>query len=112
MRLPRAVYAEPKSSLLDEDADCRRGTRSIFLLIRKECGSILSLMGSPVGAGGFALGEGKQMTKGNRCVRPAPLVSATRALMVAAIVGVLTAGPAASIAVADTPAQFIYRVSH
>jgi hypothetical protein len=52
------------------------------------------------------------MTKGNRCVRPAPLVSATRALMVAAIVGVLTAGPAASIAVAETPAQFIYRVSH
>jgi len=52
------------------------------------------------------------MTKGNRCVRPALLASATRALMVAAIVGVLTAGPAASIAVAETPAQFIYRVSH
>jgi Family of unknown function (DUF6134) len=61
---------------------------------------------------GLALGKGKDMTKGNRCVRPAPLASTTRVLMVAAIVGVLTAGQAASIAVAETPAQFIYRVSH
>ena len=52
------------------------------------------------------------MTKGNRCVRSVQLASATRALTLAAIVGVLGAGPATSIAVAETPAEFIYKVSH
>jgi hypothetical protein len=52
------------------------------------------------------------MTKGNRSAREAPLASLTRALTLVTIVGVLAAGPATSVAVAETPAQFIYRVSH
>jgi hypothetical protein len=52
------------------------------------------------------------MTKGDRSAREAPLASVTRALTLTAIVGVLAAGPVASIAVAETPAQFIYQVSH
>src|ERR1700739_3512797 len=52
------------------------------------------------------------MTKGNRCVRSVQLASATRALTLAVMVGVLVAGPATSIAVAETPAEFIYKVSH
>ena len=52
------------------------------------------------------------MTKGNRSAREVPLASLTRALTLTAIVGVLAAGPATRIAVAETPAQFIYRVSH
>ena len=52
------------------------------------------------------------MTKGNRSARSAPSASLKQALTLAAIVGVLAAGPVTSIAVAETPAQFIYRVSH
>jgi hypothetical protein len=52
------------------------------------------------------------MTKGNRSARGAPLASLTRALTLTAIIGVLAAGPATSVAVAEMPAQFIYRVSH
>jgi hypothetical protein len=52
------------------------------------------------------------MTKGNRSARSAPSASLKRPLTLVAIVGVLAAGPVTSIAVAETPAQFIYRVSH
>ena len=52
------------------------------------------------------------MTKGDRSARSAFLVSSKRAPMLVAIVGVLAAGPVTSIAVAETPAQFIYQVSH
>jgi hypothetical protein len=48
------------------------------------------------------------MTKGNRCGHSVPLASLT----LATIVGVLGAGPATSVAVAETPAEFIYKVSH
>jgi hypothetical protein len=52
------------------------------------------------------------MTKGNRSARSAPLALLIRALTLAAIAGVLAAGLAAGTAIAETPAQFIYRVSH
>jgi hypothetical protein len=52
------------------------------------------------------------MTKGNRSARAAPLLLLIRALTLAAGVSVLAAGLGAATAVAETPAQFIYRVSH
>jgi hypothetical protein len=52
------------------------------------------------------------MTKGNRSTHSALSASLKRALTLVAIVGVLAAGPVTSIAVAETPAQFIYQVSH
>ena len=52
------------------------------------------------------------MTKGNRSARSTMSASLKRALTLVAIVGALAAGPVTSIAVAETPAQFIYRVSH
>ena len=52
------------------------------------------------------------MTKGNRSARSALSASLKRALTLVAIVGALAAGPVTSIAVAETPAQFIYQVSH
>jgi hypothetical protein len=52
------------------------------------------------------------MTKGNRPAYSAPLVLLTRALTIVAGVSVLAAASGTSTAVAETPAQFIYRVSH
>ena len=52
------------------------------------------------------------MTKGNRSGRSALSASLERTLTLVAIAGVLAAGPVTSIAVAETPAQFIYQVSH
>jgi len=68
--------------------------------------------GLPRWGGGLALGEGKHMTKGNRSGRSALSASLERTLTLVAIAGVLAAGPVTSIAVAETPAQFIYQVSH
>ena len=51
------------------------------------------------------------MTKGNRSARSAPALLIC-ALAFAAVGGVLVAGPVTGTAVAETPAQFIYRVSH
>src|SRR5215469_1682125 len=48
------------------------------------------------------------MPKGNRSARATPLALSIRALALGAMIGGLTAG----LAVAETPAQFIYRVSH
>src|SRR5215471_11101545 len=52
------------------------------------------------------------MTKGNRSARVAPLSLLIRTLTLVAGVIVLAAGLGAATAVAETPAQFIYRVSH
>lgn len=52
------------------------------------------------------------MTKGNRSARSAPLALLIRTLTLASIVGVLAGALIASTASAETPAQFIYRVSH
>jgi hypothetical protein len=52
------------------------------------------------------------MTKGNRSARPAPLALLIRALTLVAGVSALAAGLGAGTAWAETPAQFIYRVSH
>ena len=52
------------------------------------------------------------MTKGNRGARAAPLVLFIHALTLVAGVSALAAGLRAGTAVAETPAQFIYRVSH
>jgi hypothetical protein len=52
------------------------------------------------------------MTKGNRSALSSPLALLIRALALTAIVGVLATGPVTSTATAETPAQFIYRVSH
>jgi len=51
------------------------------------------------------------MTKGNGHARTTPSASLVKALTLAAVVGVLAGAPAAT-AVAETPAEFIYRVSH
>ena len=52
------------------------------------------------------------MPKGNRSARATPVALRIRALALVAMVGGLTAGLTAGTAVAETPAQFIYRVSH
>jgi len=52
------------------------------------------------------------MTKGNRSARAAPLSLLIRTLTRVAGVSVLAAGLGATTVVAETPAQFIYRVSH
>jgi hypothetical protein len=52
------------------------------------------------------------MTKGNRSARAAPPLLLIRALTLVAGVSAFAAGLAAATAVAQTPAQFIYRVSH
>jgi len=51
------------------------------------------------------------MTKGDGHARTTPSASLVKALTLAAVVGVLAGAPAAT-AVAETPAEFIYRVSH
>ena len=65
-----------------------------------------------MGTESWALGEGEDMTKGNRSALSSPLALLIRALALTAIVGVLATGPVTSTATAETPAQFIYRVSH
>jgi hypothetical protein len=57
------------------------------------------------------LARGEDMTKGNRSARAASLVLLIRTLALVAGVGILAALDA-GFAVAETPAQFIYRVSH
>ena len=52
------------------------------------------------------------MTKGNRWGRAIPWARLSEALPLVAIVGVLAGAAVPGTAVADTPAQFIYRVSH
>jgi uncharacterized protein DUF6134 len=52
------------------------------------------------------------MTEGNRSARAVPLALLIRALTLVAGVGALVADLGAGTAVAETPAQFIYRVSH
>jgi hypothetical protein len=52
------------------------------------------------------------MTKGNRSASSAPPVLLIRALTLVTIVGGFAAGLVTGTAVAETPAQFIYRVSH
>ena len=52
------------------------------------------------------------MTKGSRCAHMAPLALLIRTLSLAAVVGALAAGLVAGNAFAETPAQFVYRVSH
>jgi hypothetical protein len=52
------------------------------------------------------------MTKGNQSARSAPFAPTVRALMLAGGAAILAAGLVPSAAVAETPAQFIYRVSH
>ena len=68
--------------------------------------------GLRMGTESWALGEGEGMTKGNRSALSSPLALLIRALALTAIVGVLATGPVTSTATAETPAQFIYRVSH
>jgi len=68
--------------------------------------------GLRMGTESWALGEGDGMTKGNRSALSSPLALLIRALALTAIVGVLATGPVTSTATAETPAQFIYRVSH
>jgi hypothetical protein len=52
------------------------------------------------------------MPKGNRSARTTPLALRIRALALVAMVSGLIAGLAVGTAVAETPAQFTYRVSH
>ena len=52
------------------------------------------------------------MTKGGRHARVTPLALVVRALRLAATVGVFAGALIAGTAVAETPAEFIYRVSH
>src|SRR5215469_8143708 len=60
----------------------------------------------------LALGEGEDMTKGNRLAGAAPMASLIRGLTIVAGVSMLAAASGVGTAVAETSAQFIYRVSH